>query len=240
MRTETILVSERDLTFAVAGQLFDQCPNRQPRNAEIIMTKLRDSFRSEAFNDNEWYTVRVEADKLYDWLNQKLVEIPEFVDLNLSQIEFENHVSVDDPNRPKFKFTSQYDVETSESWKDDFVDLDAFVSNVHRNLFMRMDAQEDCFLCTNQDATSESTLSCGSSDECKRCSINPNLTNNYKCRRYPKGKYTFACKYDCVQNKYICCEECGSNQSCNHRCDGSSETCGNAIRESGADDSVLN
>ena len=65
MRKETIRVSETDLMFVIAGQLFDQAPNRQPRKSEIIMQKVRDSFRKIADNHNERYTFCVEKDKLY-------------------------------------------------------------------------------------------------------------------------------------------------------------------------------
>ena len=56
MRKETIRISERNLMFVVGGQLFDQAPNRYPRKVETIMQKLRDAFREEAYNDNEYYT----------------------------------------------------------------------------------------------------------------------------------------------------------------------------------------
>ena len=50
IRDEKISISERQLMYAIGGQLFDQAPNRQPRKAEIIMAKVRDKFREEAYN----------------------------------------------------------------------------------------------------------------------------------------------------------------------------------------------
>ena len=134
MRKETISVSERDLMFVVGGQLFYQAPNRYPRKVETIMQKLRDIFRSEAYNDNEYYNVTIEPDNLYDWLKDKLFSIPEFQELNLTQEEYEKGISVDDESRPKYCLTTRYDVYDSESWKRDFIDLNAFVQNVHRML----------------------------------------------------------------------------------------------------------
>ena len=145
MRKETIRVSERDLMFVVGGQLFDQAPNRYPRKVETIMQKLRDVFRSEAYNDNEYYTVTIEPDNLYDWLKDKLFSIPEFQELNLTQEEYEKGVSVDDEGRPEFTFTTRYDVYDSESWRKDFIDLDAFVRNAYNRLFIVMESGEDCF-----------------------------------------------------------------------------------------------
>lgn len=230
MRKETIRISERDLMFVVAGQLFDQAPNRQPRKAEIIMHKLRDAFRSEANNDNEYYTVTIEPDNLYNWLKDKLFSILEFQELNLTQQEYENGVSVDDDSRPEFAFTTRYDVYDSESWRNDFVDLDAFIRNVCGRLYLIMESDDDCFRCIHQYKNWGSTLDCGESDVCKECSVNPNLKNHYESCREPRGKYTFACKYDCFKNRYICCEECDDREECDRRCNGKSADCGNAIK----------
>lgn len=215
--------------FAVAGQLYDQAPNRQPRKADVIMEKLKDAFRKEAVNDNEFYTMRIEQEDLYKWLHDKLFEIPEFYELNLSQIEYERGISVDDENRARYNIITPCDVYDSESWKSDFIDLDAFVGNVHYRLLQIVDMEEDCFLCMHQDKNGESTLAPGDSDKCKSCCVNPNLRNNYECEREPKGKYTFACKFDCYRNRYICCEECDDKSKCDYSCDASSADCGNAI-----------
>lgn len=228
MRKETIMVSERDLMFVVGGQLFDQAPNRYPRKVETIMQKLRDTFRSEAYNDNEYYTVTIESDNLYDWLKDKLFSIPEFQELNFTQEEYEKGVSADD-DRPKFTFITRYDAYDSESWRKDFIDLDAFVRNAYNRLFIVMESDADCFCCIHQDKTAESILDCGRSDFCKGCSVNPNLKNRYEGHRQPRGKFTFACKYDCFKHRYICCEECDEKEECNHRCDSKSADCGNAI-----------
>lgn len=134
MRTKTVSVSERNLMFVVAGQLFDQAPNRQPRKAEIIMQKVKDAFRKDAHNDNEWYCLAIEEAKTRKYVHNLLMGIPEFIELNLTQVEFEKSVSVDDESRPKYAFVSRYDVETADSWKHDFIDLDAFTRNVQAGI----------------------------------------------------------------------------------------------------------
>lgn len=238
MRTETVLVSERNLMFVIAGQLYDQAPNRQPRKAEIIMRKARDGFRNNerCVNDNEWYNIRIKRDKFYDFLKDLLFSIPEFEELNLSEIEYENGVSVDDENRSKFAFTSRYDKYDSETWKRDFIDLDAFMRNVESAFWMIYNSEHDCFLCVNQPKNVQSTLACGDSDKCKTCVVNPNLQNNYECRREPKGEYTFACKFDCFKSRYICCEECHDIETCNYACNAKSAECGQAIRFKGSEE----
>lgn len=220
MRKESICISERNLMFSVGGQLFDQAPNRQPRNAEIIMAKVRDSFRKEANNDNEYYTLRIEEGKLKDFIKNLLLSIKEFEDLNLSQIEYENKISVNDENRPKFSFSTRYDKYDSESWKSDFIDLDAFIGNVINNLYMLKQSNDDCFLCVH-----------GDTEKCNSCNINPKFKNEYECGRQPKGEYTFACKYDCFKSRYICCEECSDKNNCTKKCECNSKECGLAINK---------
>ena len=224
MRKEVFCLYERDLMKTVGGQLFDQAPNREPRKAETIMKKLRDSFREKAYNDNEWYSWNIPAEELYETVEKLLKDIPEFRDLNLSQIEYENGVSVDDEDRPKYSFSSRYDVYDKDSWKDDFVDLDAFVRNVVLNLKREKIANEDCFLCKYEGTGSE---------KCKNCIVNPKLEFNYSSPRIPKGDHKFACKYDCYRHYYICCEECDHQDNCEHKCDSCSEDCGNAINHIG-------
>ena len=231
MRQNTILVTERNLLFAIGGQLFDQAPNRQPRKVEIIMQKVRDAFRADdkCHNDNEFYSMRLPEKGVYQFIKDTLFAIPEFQELNLSQIEYENGVSVDDENRGKYSFVTRYDKYDSDSWKSDFIDLDAFVRNAERMFWTIYGSEQDCFGCINQPINSESTLGCGSSEKCADCLVNPNHTNNYESRRFPKGKYTFACKYDCPKNRYICCEECDEKDDCKDRCSSKSDECGLAM-----------
>lgn len=58
-------------------------------------------------------------------------EIPSVRDLNLSKVEREAGISVDDPLRPPFIATSRYDRLKTEY---DFIDLDALAMNVSRTL----------------------------------------------------------------------------------------------------------
>ena len=228
MRQETITIGERDLVYCVGGQLFNQAPNRNPRKVEEIMKGVLFNFRNDVrcFNDNEHRTIRIPKNDIYKFVEGILSSISSFMELNLSQIEFEKGIKVDDEDRAKYAFTSRYDVETSESWKSDFIDLDAFTRNVTRGLFRLIDSEQDCFLCIHPDK----------SDKCKECLINPDLKNNYECGRKPKGKYTFACKFDCHKSKYICCEECDKKDDCDNRCISKSTECGNVINKGDHDE----
>lgn len=221
---KTILITETDLIYCVAGQLFEQAPNREPRNVEKIMLEVRNKFRESTYNDNEWYSMYIEEDKLYKFVENLLLSIPEFVDLNLSYLEYSNGVKVDDESRPKFSFCSIYDVYNADSWKKDFIDLDAFVQNVHRALKIRS-RSEDCFLCKYQEANDPI---------CDACSVKK--VNYFVYGIEFKGKYTLACQNTCYYGRYICCDECDLESTCEKRCDIKSENCDIVIKkEKGVD-----
>lgn len=234
MRKETMMLSERNIMFCIAGQLYDQAPNRSPRKADIIMQKVLQNFRNDVrtANDNEYRTIRIPKNEVEKFIRSLLEPVSEFHELNLSQIEYENNVSVDDENRPKFAFTSAFDKETPDSWKYDFIDLDAFIQNVACRIFDITDCDADCFLCKYQPKNAESTLDSGNGDMCKDCCVRPTLKNNYTSCREPKGGYTIACKYDCYCSRYICCDECADRDVCSHKCDATHESCGQCIERS--------
>lgn len=227
MRKESICISERNLMFAIGGQLFNQAPNRQPRKAEIIMTKVRDAFRKDAHNSNEYYTLVIGKKELNIYIKDLLMNIQEFKELNLSQVEYEKNISVDDESRPKYSFCSAYDKETNDSWRRDFIDLDAFIRNAINHIYMIDDYNVDCFCCIHNGTDDTKTA-------CTTCVVNHDFKINYECSRDPKGKYTFACKYDCPKSNYICCEECDGKDSCEKKCDGNSGNCGLAINHIGS------
>lgn len=68
-------------------------------------------------------------------------------------------------------------------------------------------------------------FSAGNSNKCSNCTVNPTYKNNFTGSRLPRGKYTFACKYDCYKSRYICCEECDDNKNCKYKCESSSDSC---------------
>lgn len=218
-RKKLIMVSESTFMQALGGELYRHAPNRQPRKADIITIKARDLFRKDAKNNNEWYILYIEEDSLYDYIDKLLKSIPEFEELNLSQIEYDNGVNVHDENRSKYSFRSAYDIETADSWKDDFIDLDAFVRNIVNGIIHIQESDMDCFCCKYNKEGNRG------SEACKTCVLNPSFKNNYESDRTPKGKYTFACTYNCKKGYYIGCDECKEKDTCEYRCQHSCKEC---------------
>lgn len=131
--SEYIVVSANAFKGAFAYYAYTQCPRRKPRNIDVVMDKLESIIESEFTKvpDSTYcYMEFQNPNELYEWLDEKLKAIPEFVDWNLSENELAEGVSVDDENRSSFRFISAYDVEDDDYIKNDFVDLDAFIRNV--------------------------------------------------------------------------------------------------------------
>ena len=224
-RKKLICLTEKTFMQILGGELYRHAPNSQPRKADIIMAKARDLFRKDANNYNEWYSLYIEEDLLYKYIDELLKSIPEFEELNLSQIEYDNGVNVHDEDRAKYSFTSAYDVETPESWKGDFIDLDAFVNNVVWGILNLIETDKNCVCCIHYNNIDNAT----NSEKCKMCTLNRNFKVNYESDRNPKGDYTFACTYDCKKGYYIGCDECKEKDTCEYRCQHSCKGCKLAI-----------
>lgn len=218
MREKTIKVLERDIVFAITGSIYAQAPNHTPILVDVINKKFLNEFRKIAkLNFGEY--VLVETEKNFSKiLKDILYGIPEFQNLNLSKRERDKNISFHDTNRPSYGFDYLYKV---ADWENDFIDLYSLLSNIENNFYMMIDCNSECVGCIHTN-----------SDKCKNCFVKAlEKPSYYESLRMPKGEYTFACKYDCVYSKYICCEECNKNNECESVCTSSCLTCGNAINK---------
>ncbi len=91
-----------------------------PRKTEVVMEKL-----------NKLLPEFIETTNMRAFVSETIEQVPEIRDWNLSQVELERGVKVDDENRPSFAFTSRYDQPKPEY---DFIDIDALKQNVTRSL----------------------------------------------------------------------------------------------------------
>lgn len=91
-----------------------------PRNADVIVEKL-----------NALLPEFIDTMDLRAYVSETIDQIPEIRDWNLSQIEIERGVKVDDEDRPAFAFTSRYDQPKPEY---DFIDIDALKQNITLSL----------------------------------------------------------------------------------------------------------
>jgi hypothetical protein len=91
-----------------------------PRQAKTVVEKLHALLPE-----------YIETDNLRAFVSETIEHIPEIRDWNLSQVERERGVKVDDESRAPFVFTSRYDKIKAEY---DFIDLDALKQNITRSL----------------------------------------------------------------------------------------------------------
>lgn len=210
-RIPRVSISERNFMLVVAGQIYAQAPNYEPRKIELIMNKVKDKFREHSVNIGDYRYISIPKVEVGELFSNILFSIPEFNELNLSHVEYHTGVKVTD-DRPPYLFTSACDV---PDWKHDFIDLDAFIRNVERLFWTIYEAESDCFGCVNYK-----------SKECEICVRNRARVDRYEGngRTSRKGDKK-VCKYDCVEGYFICCESCDKKHKCPNRCDQRSDTC---------------
>ena len=234
-RIERELITERQIIGLLAKQLYDQAPNRQPRRADNIITQVKGNFRKIAKNDNEYYSLFMSIGELRDWLKETLFSINDFLFLNLTQNEVDScdnndakMMEIYKKNETKLSFSTAYDKETSESWRNDFIDLDAFFGNLLISIQKDINNNKKegaCMFCLFRKPEHKN------SDRCLGCSANPKFKLLKESDNTPKGKYTKNCKHSCKYTYIICCEECSKKEFCSERCTDKSDTCGLVIKK---------
>lgn len=148
-----IILSMNDIMGAVAYNAYSMAPNHAPRKIESVMDEVK-SFLTEHLDqpfklDKTFWCKEFDPKDVYKFIHDMMFSIPEFQEWNLSQIEYEKGISVDDGNRSEFSFSSRYDVRDENFWKDDFIDFDAFVNNVCRVIDAMRD-ERGCIYGNNQ------------------------------------------------------------------------------------------
>ncbi len=87
-----------------------------PRQTEIIVEKL-----------NKLLPEFIETNDMRTFTSATIEQVPEIRDWNLSQVEYQNGVKVDDEKRDGFVFVSRYGQPQPEH---DFIDIDALKRNI--------------------------------------------------------------------------------------------------------------
>jgi hypothetical protein len=130
---EPYFLVARNFKAAVAFCAYNQCPNRNPRNLDKVLQAIEDIIKNEFKIMGAGFEYLHVGD-LKQYIHDKLISIPEFVDWNLSQSEKDRNISVDDPNRPKITIVTNFDIKDDRSWYNEYVDLDSFIQNVFKHL----------------------------------------------------------------------------------------------------------
>lgn len=118
-----------DLVSNVARCLYYLAPNGRPRKADIILEKLQTDLEKTANGRPDFRFFNETFDEMLAQIRKLLMSYQEFRELNLTQNEYDAGINVDDENRPCIRLTYAGQPVTEDSWKDDFIDLDAFMQN---------------------------------------------------------------------------------------------------------------
>lgn len=148
-----VIISNRQIISAVTGVIYEMHPYHKPEGIDKIVDAVNkwcdetpDSCGviKSTFKLFEW-----ESWKDFEkWLNDFLKDILEFRQLNISRkLKDAGVKDVDDERNKGIIFVSRYTVETQDERYTDFIDLDACIRNIGRQIDLIQQMNEDCFLC---------------------------------------------------------------------------------------------
>ena len=180
---EKVKITKRDVIHTVSGVLYDLAPSHKPRRIDEIIEQCC-KFCDERIGDE--FVIHLDEKEVWDFVKDMIYGFEAFRQLNLSQEELDNGITdCDDPNR-KGGFAACFvghddngDVVSIETTNDynDFIDLDAAVQNIVRELIRRSVDNTDCMFCKYaKEYFSTEPSGC---DECQTCIHNPKYKSNY-------------------------------------------------------------
>ena len=216
-------ISKRELVSKMAYIITDMAPDNRPYQMDTILSKIVDKIaelednpvemtgesgetsimqaKFDSFLGDVQIAVFSESDISRPSIAFQLAHyfvnsIPEIRALNLSMVEREaGIIDPDDTRRSgKYRVTTIYDKTDKDTWKTDFIDLDALVGNL-----------------------SNEFESVGKYYEYHIGVVKEEIMRTRK-KRYPKGSRRTCCEKDCLMGYYICCVECESKDTCAFSC----------------------
>jgi len=171
-----ITLSKRRLIKCCIGVIYAMAPGNNPRNID----KIREYITNYCTNNITDYSTKVENNQLRKYIKDMLFGCVEFTQLNISQDKWDKGIR--DPSCKEnsgFSFTAVgHDKNGVPSAitqsKDyfDFIDLDACIQNITREIILDEQNSEDCFLC--KYAKEYQSFEPSDTDICITCTCNPN------------------------------------------------------------------
>lgn len=124
-----------EIVYHLSGAIVSLAPKFKPRKLQEIIDKFICAFRysKDIKQIISSFYITCSYNELHDFLKNILMSIPEFQELNLSNKEYENGISVNDPERKSIVLISRYSAELDAD--DDFIDLDACIQNIVNGLY---------------------------------------------------------------------------------------------------------
>lgn len=213
-------ITKRELVSNMAYVITDMAPDNRPYQMDTILSKIVDKIaelednpvemseesgetsimqaKFDSFLGDVQIAVFSESDISRQSIAFQLAHyfvnsIPEIRALNLSMVEREaGIIDPDDTRRSgKYRVTTMYDKTDKDTWKTDFIDLDALVGN------LSIEFESVGEYCTG--VVGEEII-------------------QTRLKRYPRAGVRTCCAMDCPVGYYICCVECKSKDTCTFSC----------------------
>lgn len=216
-------ITKRELVSMMAYVITDMAPDNRPYQMDTILSKIVDKIaelennpvemteesgetsilqaKFDSFLGDVQIAVFSESDISRHSIAFQLAyyfvnSIPEIRALNLSMVEREaGIIDPDDTRRSgKYRVTTIYDKTDKDTWKTDFIDLDALVGNLS-NEFETVGKYYEYHI----GVVKEEII-------------------RIRKKRYPRDGVRTCCARDCLMGYYICCVECKSKDTCAFSC----------------------
>lgn len=213
-------ISKRELVSNMAYDITKMAPDNRPYQMDTILSKIVDKIAELENNpvkmtgeSGKTFIVQAKFDSFlgdvriavfsesviprsiiaFKLAHYFVNSIPEIRALNLSMVEREaGIVDPDDTRRSgKYRVTTMYDMIDKDTWKTDFIDLDALVGNLSSEF---ESVGEYCTGVVGEEIIQT------------------------RMKRYPRVGVRTCCAMDCPMGKYVCCVECMSKDTCAFSC----------------------
>lgn len=217
-----------DVRKTLANEIMYLTPyvdeQRMKEFSNIILYIEKEAMKHPKLEWNQFigeYQLRMTEQEMWNWLHNTLFAFKDYQNLNLSYNEREAGIDVNDENRPQFAFHTRYDINTKESWKNEFIDLDAVIQNVMSTLCPVRLKDEDtiqlksCTFCEHYDKESNECLTCINNKKFKDNFMIISADEDEHYRKKDEKKW---CEQSCTNQYDICCYSCSEKDNCENRC----------------------
>lgn len=213
---DNISFNQRNIVKYTIGTICEMAPLNSPRKIEDILNHINQAIQKIGMPFLNDYRITLSESQFKEWLTTTLMNCKEFCELNLNYYQFTKTGSANDKyigssSNSKI-FSYRFDkCNNHESWKYDFIDLDACIQNIVYELVREETVQTDCFLCSNKYTNT---------DLCRNCTLNPEYENNYHMDNMPCDNSIprWCGIFECKNCKAICCVDCDEYNTCDDVC----------------------
>lgn len=127
-----MIISLNEFVRITVGWIYCLAPYNKPRFVEEIVGEVNNRFKENSQQiGNDFFFYEVDKKDVQKFVEDMLMPIKKFRELNLSKKEYEAGIDVDSDSRTGIAFVTAFSEIPEE---DNFVDLDACIRNITNEL----------------------------------------------------------------------------------------------------------